>query len=108
MDQDRIVEKLKRNCKIRGLEFKEYVYIDEVDNAISEVNERRNYTPSKDKPYEEKYSNLIYKMALYSLTKIGAEGETSHQENGIYRTYQSANDYPQDLLNQIIPLARGV
>ena len=57
--------------------------------------------------YEEKYSNLICKMALYSLTKMGAEGETSHQENGINRVYQSANDYPDDLLNEITPLIKA-
>ena len=98
-----IFEKLKRNCLIRDLIFPDEVYYDEIDNAIEVVNERRRYTPTKEKPFEDKYNNLIYKMALYAITKIGAEGETSHQENGIYRTYQSSTDYPEDLLNQIIP-----
>ncbi len=99
-----IFEKLKRNCIARDLVFQDEVYYDEIDNAIEVVNERRRYKPTKEKPFEDKYNNLIYKMALYAITKIGAEGELSHQENGIYRTYQSSTDYPQDLLNQIIPI----
>lgn len=107
MKQTDILAKLKRNCKIRDLNFDDETYSDEIDNAIQAVNERRGFTPTETKPYEEKYSNLIYKLALYSLAKIGAEGQTSHQENGIYRTYQSASDYPADLMNEIIPLVKS-
>lgn len=106
--REEVFDKLKRNCEVRGLIFDDEIYYDEIDNAIEVANERRGFTPTVDKPFEEKYQNLIYKMALYSITKIGAEGEIAHDENGIYRTYQSANDYPHDLLNQIIPLVRGV
>lgn len=103
-----IFDKLKRNCEKRGLIFDDEIYHDEIENAIEAVNERRGYIAKEGRPFEEKYKNLIYKMALYAITKIGAEGETRHSENGIDRTYQSASDYPRDLLNQIIPLARGV
>ena len=106
--KEEIFEKLKRNCEVRGLIFEDEIYYDEIDNAIEVANERRGFTPTNEKPFEEKYQNLIYKMALYAITKMGAEGEISHQENGIFRTYQSAADYPSDLLNQIIPLVRGV
>lgn len=105
--REEIFLKLKRNCEIRDLIFEDDVYYDEIDNAIEVVNERRNYKPTNEKPCEEKYQNLIYKMALYSISKMGAEGELSHQENGIYRTYQSASDYPSDLINQVIPKVRS-
>lgn len=45
-------------------------------------------------------------MCVSSLSKMGAEGEKSHSENGISRTYGSDDDYPNDLLKQIIPLIR--
>lgn len=106
MTKVEIKHKLKRNCEARDLIFDDIVYIDEIDNAIDAVNDRRNFIPSESKPYEEKYSNLIYKLALYAITKIGAEGETAHQENNIYRTYSNGGDYPDDLLNQITPLVR--
>lgn len=101
-----IIQKLKRNSKLRDLKFEDNVYYDEVDNAIEVVNGRRGYTPTDKKPYEEKYSNLIYRLALYSLAKIGAEGEKSHSENGINRVYSGASEYPSDLLNEIIPLVK--
>lgn len=51
---------------------------------------------------------LIYEMnqieiACYLLNKIGAEGEISHSENGINRTYESAS-VPESMLKDIIPL----
>lgn len=105
MTRTEIKHKLKRNCIARDLIFDDVILDDEIDNAIEAVNERRNFIPSENKPFDDKYSNLIYKLALFSISKIGAEGETSHNENNIYRTYQGA-DYPSDLLNQIIPLVR--
>lgn len=105
MTRTEIKYKLKRNCIARELDVNDDILDDEIDNAIEAVNERRNFIASESRPYDEKYSNLIYKLALFSITKIGAEGETSHNENNIYRTYQGA-DYPSDLLNQIIPLVR--
>ena len=107
MSKTDILGKLKRNCEARDLIFADAIYSDEIDNAIEAVNERRGFTPTNNKPYEEKYSNLIYKLALYALTKIGVEGQTSHKENGIYRTYQSASDYPSDLMNEITPLVKS-
>ena len=103
-----ILEKLKRGCEARGLIYDDIVYEDEIDNAIEVVNERRGYKPTAGKPFEEKYKHLIYRMALYTVSKMGAEGEISHKENGTNRVYQTSNDYPRDMLNQIIPLARGV
>lgn len=103
MNKDDILDKLKRNCEIRGIVFSEETYEDEIDNAIEVVNERRGYYATEEQPFETKYSNLIYKMALYAISKMGAEGETKHSENGTDRTYSSASDYPNELLNQIIP-----
>ena len=102
-----IFAKLKRKCEVRDLIFNDDIYYDEIEDAIRAVNGRRGFTPKDGIEYEEKYSNLICRMALYSLTKMGAEGETSHQENGINRVYQSANDYPDDLLNEITPLIKA-
>ena len=101
-----LIAKLRAKCEARGLDFNNFVLADEIETAISAVNERRSFTPTVDILYEEKYSNLIVKMALYSLTKIGAEGETSHKENGIDRVYANSGDYG-DLLNEVIPLIKS-
>lgn len=49
-----------------------------------------------------RYGYLQCEIAAYMLNKRGAEGETSHSENGISRSYESA-DVPESMLSQIIP-----
>ncbi len=49
-----------------------------------------------------RYSYLQCDIAAYLLNKRGAEGETAHSENGISRSYASA-DVPEDMLKEVIP-----
>lgn len=50
-----------------------------------------------------RYAFLQCEIAAYLLNKRGAEGQTAHSENGISRTYESA-DVPESLLNAITPM----
>ncbi len=52
-----------------------------------------------------KYDTLQCRIAVYLLNKRGAEGETAHSENGVSRTYSSA-DIPNALLYEITPFAK--
>lgn len=49
-----------------------------------------------------RYDYLHCKIAAYMLNKRGAEGETSHSENGISRSYENA-DVPESMLSEVIP-----
>ena len=49
-----------------------------------------------------KYEKLQCEIAAYLLNKRGAEGQTAHSENGISRSYESA-DVPASMLQEIIP-----
>lgn len=49
-----------------------------------------------------RYGYLQCEIAAYMLNKRGAEGETSHSENGVSRGYESA-DVPESLMGQIVP-----
>lgn len=49
-----------------------------------------------------RYGVLQCEIAAYLLNKRGAEGEVSHSENGISRTYENA-DVPDSMLNDVIP-----
>ncbi len=55
-----------------------------------------------EKELPEKYHALQIEIANYLLCKRGAEGETSHSENGISRTYESA-DVPDSMLKGVTP-----
>lgn len=79
---------------------------DMVKDVIDEVKEARNY-PSN---YTEQMINedlyelkaKIKKIAIYDYSKDGADGETSHSENGISRSYTDRDK----LFNGIRPFIR--
>ena len=48
------------------------------------------------------YEHLQLEIAIYMLNKRGAEGQTSHSENGISRSYENA-DIPKSMLMSITP-----
>ena len=49
-----------------------------------------------------RYGYLQCDIAAYLLNKRGAEGETAHSENGITRSYASA-DVPEAMLSEVTP-----
>lgn len=64
---------------------------------------------AKAYPYEPdetvvpaQYHYLQIEIAAYMLNKRGAEGQTSHTENGITRQYENA-DVPASMLKAITP-----
>lgn len=63
------------------------------DNAVTEVPAR--------------YASVQVEIAAYMLNKRGAEGQISHSENGVSRSYEDG-DIPQTLLRQITPMVRVV
>lgn len=50
----------------------------------------------------KRYEMLQCEIAAYLLSKRGAEGQISHSENGISRSYESG-DVPDSLLNVVTP-----
>lgn len=52
-----------------------------------------------------KYHRMQCKIAVYLINRKGSEGETYHSENGINRTYASA-DVPADMLKGIVPMCK--
>lgn len=50
-----------------------------------------------------RYDYLHCEIAAYLLNKRGAEGQTGHSENGVSRSYESA-DVPESLLGAVTPM----
>jgi len=78
----------------------------EIKNAIGEINRCRRFTPSENALYDIKYEDKILPLAIAGFLKTGAEGETSHSENNITRTYENGGKYPDSMLADIVPLAK--
>ena len=53
------------------------------------------------------YEHVQLQIAVELFSKMGAEGQTSHSENGISRTYESAG-VSQALLKRIVPICGSV
>lgn len=72
------------------------------------INDRRGYTPTDEVPIEDKYLNLQVLMTVEALSKEGAEGEKSHSDNGVSRSYENGSPYSDSLMNRIIPLGKSL
>ena len=53
------------------------------------------------------YDTLQCEIAAYLMNKRGAEGQTSHTENGITRQYENA-DVPASMLKSVTPYCGAV
>lgn len=53
------------------------------------------------------YEHIQLQIALEIFSKMGAEGQTGHSENGVSRAYESADISPS-LLKRIVPLVGSV
>ena len=106
-DTSSLLGSLKVVLNARNLSGFDDAYLQyEINRAIAEINRCRRFTPTKKIAYDSKYEYLIIPMCVSAIAKIGAEGQTSHSENGVLRNYGSAIDYPRELLIQIIPLIK--
>lgn len=59
------------------------------------------------KAVPDKYAMLQCEIAAYLLNKRGAEGELTHSENGISRTYEAAS-VPDSMLKAVIPFVGAI
>jgi hypothetical protein len=53
------------------------------------------------------YEHIQIRVAVELFTKMGAEGQTAHSENGVSRSYEAADVSPS-LLKQIMPVIGSV
>lgn len=77
-----------------------------VRNAVREVKHARRYpttyTETQISNDLEQHYSCIRNIALYDYNTIGIEGEISHAENGISRSYTER----KMLFNGVLPLSR--
>ena len=106
-DTQKILGTLKSVLTARDFDTFDDAYLTyEINRAIAEINRCRRFTPTASKKYDAKYEYLIIPFCISAIAKIGAEGQTSHSENGVSRQYGSSMDYPKELVQQIVPLIK--
>lgn len=104
-DLEKLKRKLRRKVVSRGFDANEEDIYDEIKDAIEFVNNKRSFVATPECLYEKKFSSIIIDLALSAIAKYGAEGETSHSENGISRGYENGSSYPESITRRIPPLA---
>ena len=72
-----------------------------VKGAIRDVMERRRYQTHHTEDMKNYYSN-IKRLSLYDYNQVGAEGQISHSENGINRSWAER----EKCLDGIVPFAK--
>lgn len=71
------------------------------------LNKRYPFGPPEGATVPVKYEHIQLQIAVELFSKMGAEGQTAHGENGINRTYESADVSPS-LLKRIVPICGSV
>ena len=86
MEKETIVAKLLEY--IDGSDYSTITLL--VDLACHNVVNRRypfGYTEKQEEKAIKQYSNVVFRAVVYAYNMQGAEGESSHNENGISRAY---------------------
>lgn len=71
------------------------------------LNRRYPFGPPEGSKVPAAYEHIQLQIAVELFSKMGAEGQTAHNENGINRTYEAADVSPS-LLKRIIPVCGSV
>lgn len=93
---EEIIEDLTEELK-NDPSFNSAVLKNKVKAAVRELRTKRNYIDShmSEAQIDEdmmNYYSVILNVARYDYNQIGAEGETSHTENGITRSYERRDE----------------
>lgn len=93
---------MKTRLSVLTGETNETILLTFLDLAASKILEKC-YPYRRDKrEVPAIYHATQLEIAVYLLNKRGAEGETSHSENGISRSYESAS-VPDSMLKGVVP-----
>ena len=71
------------------------------------LNRRYPFGPPAGAVVPAVYESTQIQIAMELFSKMGAEGQTAHSENGISRTWE-AGDVSPSLLKRIVPIVRSV
>ena len=71
------------------------------------LNKRYPFGVPENATVPAQYEHVQIRIAVELYSKMGAEGQTAHAENGITRTYEAADVSPS-LLRQIAPVVGSV
>lgn len=82
-----------------------------IKGAYRTVNRKRNYQEHHNKEFIDKdmlaMYDIVKELALYDWNHIGAEGETSHSDNGVSRIWNPREDILMNVIPFVTVLQKG-
>ena len=97
------LDKLKIRLSINGQKENDLLR-DFLDSAKYEILARRYPFGDYPEGLDIRYADLQLRIAVVMYNKQGAEGQKSHSENGVSRSYE---DY-DFLLAEVVPMVGGI
>ena len=79
--------------------------LDQAEGIV--LNQRYPFGPPDGAVVPAAYEHVQLQIAVELFSKMGAEGQTGHNENGVSRTWE-AGDVSPSLLRRIVPVAGSV
>ena len=102
MDNEKMLIKLQQALTSREMMIPDTdTMMDEIENARLAINIQRRV--KADTAILPEHVSVWVELCVEAISKYGAEGETSHSENGIGRGYDNASPYSIATLSKIIP-----
>ncbi|WP_310604876.1 phage head-tail connector protein [Anaerosporobacter sp.] len=81
------------------------IYLEQAEKAVIKARHPYGSTEIQKIKALDDYSDNVESIYIYLWNKRGAEGQTSHNENGINRAYESAG-IPNSFLADIVPFVK--
>ena len=88
-----------------AISISDAVLMDCMETAKAAIINRRYPVGEQPDELPKRYLDLQFRIALELVNKMGAEGELSHNENGVSRSYQSAW-ISEELLREVVPYGK--
>lgn len=79
--------------------------LDQAEGIV--LNRRYPFGVPENTVLSPQYEKILIRVALELYSKMGAEGQTAHDENGVKRTWEAADVSPS-LLKMIVPVCGSV
>jgi len=81
------------------------LFLKKASKAVAKRRYPFGYSEEQMEYLLELFDDTILDIAVFLYSKQGAEGQTSHSENGIGRSYEGAG-IPDSYLDDIVPVCR--
>nr|DAF99064.1 MAG TPA: tail connector protein [Siphoviridae sp. ctDmR33] len=94
---------LLERFKVRTEETNDTLILDLLNSAGQAIVTRRYPYGDGTETVPDRYADLQLRIAIDLYDRMGAEGQLSHSENGVSRSWADAS-VSQDLLKEVVPM----